>query len=117
MAIRAQNINPSILTWARETAGLSVDEAADRLGLSSSEKATGAEKLEAFETGEAKPTRNQLLKLASVYRRPLTTFYRNAPPRKADRGEDFRTLAGTVPPQDNALLDALLRDVRARQDL
>ena len=53
MAIRAQNINPSILTWARETAGLSVDEAADRLGLSSSEKATGAEKLEAFETGES----------------------------------------------------------------
>ncbi|MCY4208741.1 MAG: XRE family transcriptional regulator [Roseovarius sp.] len=117
VAIRAQNINPSILTWARETAGLSIDEAADRLGLSSSEKATGAEKLEAFEAGDTKPTRNQLLKLASVYRRPLTTFYRNTPPRKADRGEDFRTLAGTVPPQDNALLDALVRDVRVRQDL
>lgn len=117
MIARAQNINPAILTWARKTAGLSIDEAANRLGLSSSEKATGAEKLAAFEAGKTPPTRNQLLKLASVYRRPLTTFYRNAPPRKADRGEDFRTLSGTVPPQDDALLDALLRDVRARQDL
>ena len=117
MATRAQNINPSILAWARETAGFSVEEAADKLGLSSSEKASAAEKLEAFEEGENKPTRNQLLKLATLYRRPLTTFYKNEPPRIADRGEDFRTLPGPVPPKDNALLDALLRDVRARQDL
>lgn len=117
MATRAQNINPSILAWARETAGFSIEEAAEKLGLSSSEKATAAEKLEAFEEGETKPTRNQLLKLATLYRRPLTTFYKNEPPRIADRGEDFRTLPGLVSTKDNALLDALLRDVRARQDL
>jgi len=117
VATRAENINPSILAWARETAGFGIDEAAEKLGLSSSEKASSAEKLEAFEKGEIKPTRNQLLKLATLYRRPLTTFYKNTPPRIADRGEDFRTLPGPVSPRDNALLDALLRDVRARQDL
>jgi hypothetical protein len=31
-------INPSILKWARETAGLSVEEAAKKLGLSSRER-------------------------------------------------------------------------------
>ena len=82
--LRAQNINPSILTWARETAGLSADEAADRLGLSS-----GAEELEDFEAGKTKPTRDQLLKLASVYRRPLLTFYLKAPPAS----DNFRRIA------------------------
>ena len=114
---RAENINPSILAWARETAGLTIEEAADRLSLSTSEKSSAVEKLVAFEAGETKPTRNQLLKIASLYRRPLTTFYKNDPPEVADRGEDFRTLAGPVSRKENALLDALLRDVRARQDL
>ncbi len=117
MATRAQNINPSILTWARETAGLSVDEAAKKLGLSSSQKASAAEKLEAFEEGETRPTRKQLLGLAKMYHRPLAVFYLNEPPRKVDRGEDFRTLSEPVSSKENALLEALLRDVHARQDL
>jgi Zn-dependent peptidase ImmA (M78 family) len=85
--------------------------------LSTSEKSSAVEKLEAFEAGETRPTRNQLLRFASLYRRPLTTFYMNERPEIADRGEDFRTLSGPVSRQENALLDALLRDVRARQDL
>lgn len=117
MVARAQNINPSILTWARETAGLSVDEAAAKLGLSSSQKSSAAEKLEDFERGVKKPTRLQLLELAKRYHRPLTVFYLNEPPRKVDRGEDFRTLPEPVPPKEKALLDTLLRDVHARQGI
>lgn len=114
---RALNINPDILRWARETAGLSMEEAADRVGMSSSSRATAADKLEALERGQEKPTRNQLLKIASAYRRPLTAFYMASPPVAAERGEDFRTLALPVARQDAAILDALLRDVRARQDM
>lgn len=117
MATRAQNINPSILTWARETAGLSIGEAAKKLGLSSSQKASAAEKLEAFEEGDTKPTRKQLLELAKVYHRPLTVFYLNEPPRKANRVEAFRILPGPVSPREDALFDALLRDVYVRQSL
>lgn len=117
MAARAQNINPSILTWARETIGLSVDEAAKKLGLSSSQKSSAAEKLEAFEEGETKPTRKQLLGLARIYHRPLAVFYLNEPPRESDRGEDFRTFSDPVSSKENALLKALLRDVHVRQDL
>lgn len=114
---RAENINPSILEWARETAGLSLEEAAQRIGLTSSQSLTAKEKLEALERGKTRPTRNQLLKIASVYRRPLTTFYRMGPPPTGERGADFRTISGSVPRQDAALLDALLRDVHARQDM
>ena len=117
MAARAQNINPSILTWARETIGLSVEEAAKKLGLSSSQKSSATEKLEAFEKGETKPTRKQLSELARMYHRPLAVFYLNEPPREADMGEDFRAFSEPVSPREKALLEALLRDIHTRQDL
>jgi Zn-dependent peptidase ImmA (M78 family)/transcriptional regulator with XRE-family HTH domain len=114
---RAANINPDILVWARESAGLSVEDAAHRLGITSSETTSAAEKLEEFESGERFPTRNQLTKFSSVYRRPLITFYMKQPPQRGARGEDFRTLPFDVPPRENAKLDALLRDIRARQEM
>ncbi len=40
-----------------------------------------------------------------------------AAPAQASRGEDFRTLPFDVPPRESAKLDALLRDIRARQEM
>ena len=114
---RAHNINPEILAWARETARLSLEEAAALIGLTSSAKATAAEKLHAIEAGDQFPTRSQLLKIASVYRRPLITFYMRQPPAKGERGEDFRTLPAAVSGREDALLDSILRDIRARQEM
>jgi Zn-dependent peptidase ImmA (M78 family) len=114
---RAENINPRILAWARESAGLSLEDAAARLGLNASQAITAADKLRELENGEKFPTRNQLAKFASVYRRPLITFYLSEPPPKASRGEDFRTLRFDVPPRENAKVDTLLRDIRARQEM
>ena len=114
---RAENINAAILVWARETAGLTLSEAAERLGLSSSVHGMAKEKLQALESGAAKPTRNQLLRIANVYRRPLTAFYRSRPPVVVERGGDFRTMAGNVSRSEAALLDALLRDICVRQDM
>jgi Zn-dependent peptidase ImmA (M78 family)/transcriptional regulator with XRE-family HTH domain len=114
---RAYNINPAILAWARESAGFSLEEAADRLGLTTSDRQTAVEKLTELESGEKFPTRAQLTKIASVYRRPLLTFYMTEPPIRGERGDDFRTLPGLVSSRDNAALDALLRDIRARQEM
>jgi Zn-dependent peptidase ImmA (M78 family)/transcriptional regulator with XRE-family HTH domain len=114
---RADNINPGILTWARETAGLSLEDAAARIGIGASAALSAAEKLDQLERGAKFPTRIQLTRFASVYRRPLLTFYMQRPPPQVPRGEDFRTLPFEVPPHENALLDALLRDIRARQDM
>ena len=116
--MRANNINPAILTWARKTAGLELDEAAGRLAfIKPTEGESAAQRLQAFESGERAPTRNQLLQFASVYRRPLLTFYMKQPPVRGDRGGDFRQAAGRVSRRENSLLDALLRDIRARQEM
>jgi Zn-dependent peptidase ImmA (M78 family) len=109
-------INPGILSWARETAGLSLEEAADKLGLKSSGTASAAEKLDLAERGERPVSRSMLEKAVSLYRRPLVMFYLPKPPERAERGEDFRTVSGPHPRED-AILDALIRDVRTRQQL
>ena len=115
---RAENINPQILTWARETAGLSLEDAAARLGMKNSSDLSGAAKLSLMESGKRRPTRAQLLKYAALYRRPLITFYLKTPPTKGERGEDFRTASGNrTTTREDAMLDALLRDVRARQEM
>jgi len=114
---QTEDINPRILAWARETAGLTVEEAADKLALGSSERATAASKLSALEAGDRSPTSAQLLKAAALYKRPLITFYMPEPPQRGDRGEDFRTAPGEVSKRANGLLDALLRDVKARQQM
>ena len=108
-------IQPRILTWARETTGLSLDDAARALGLTDARGRTGGQRLEAMELGEDEPTRPVLLKMAKTYRRPLLVFYLAEPPKTGNRGQDFRTLPGHE--KFNPELDALLRDIKARQGL
>jgi Zn-dependent peptidase ImmA (M78 family) len=104
------NLKPAVLQWARETAGLAVEEAAKALELP-------PDRLRAFEAGDGAPTRPQLLKMTKRYRRSLLTFYLEQPPKIAERGEDFRTLPQDRSVAADALLDALLRDLRVRQSI
>ena len=103
------------MRWARETAGLSLGRAAVAIGLKDTRKGGAVERLAALEVGEASPTRALLAKMSEKYHRPLLTFYLDAPPAKGDRGEDFRSIPDRQTGSE-ALVDALLRDVRARQD-
>ncbi len=103
--------NPEILKWARETAGLSLAEAAIRLDISK------VEKLITYESGVEMPSRPVLLKMAKQYRRSLLTFYLDTPPLKGNRGEDFRTVTSDRTIAGDAQVDALIRDLRARQSL
>src|SRR3546814_6821871 len=68
-------IKPSILKWARESAGLSLEEAAPKVGINDARGQSGAERLLALETAEGDVSRPVLLKMAKVYRRPLVSFY------------------------------------------
>ena len=112
------DVNPEILIWARETAGLTLEDASNKLGFHDSGKRTAAERLDAYEAGHEAPSRSVLSKMAGQYHRPLLTFYLSAPPQKSVRGIDFRTLnAADTSPVEDARLDALLRDVQARQSL
>ncbi|MBZ0257491.1 ImmA/IrrE family metallo-endopeptidase [bacterium] len=110
------SINPNILIWARETAGLSYDQAAKGI-FSDSKNKSGIEKLKEIENGLSHPTRSQLIKLSKKYRRSLLVFYLDRPPLKGDRGEDFRTLPTDKKEEYAPTLDALIRDVRVRQNL
>lgn len=110
-------VNPVILRWARETAGLNVEEAAEKIGLNAARGVTGSERLTMLEAGKVEPSRPLLLKMAGLYRRPILTFYLANPPVAAARGEDFRTLPAGFAQRDAALVDTLLREVRARQDM
>jgi len=110
-------VNPDIIRWARETAGLTLEEAAAKLKLHQARGISAVDRLAALESGDPQPTRSLLTRMAKQYRRPLLTFYMTAPPRKGDRGQDFRTLPDDHSDADEALLDALIRDVKARQSM
>lgn len=110
-------VRKEILSWARETAGLSLEDAASKLQISDSKAASAKDKLLAYEEGEKVPSRPLLLRMAKLYRRPLLTFYLEKPPLTGDRGEDFRTLPDQFAAIENAYIDVLIREVKARQSL
>ena len=110
-------VNPAIMVWARETAGLSQAEAARKLGFQDSSRSSAVEKLVLIEIGQKEPSRSRLVKMAGQYRRPLLTFYLSKPPQKSNRGVDFRTLPQSEHSSEEALLDALIREIRARQSM
>ena len=111
------SVNPEILRWARETAGLSLEDAAAKLSLGGARGLAPEQRLAAYEIGEHEPSRPLLVRMAKQYRRPLLTFYLTKPPRLGERGEDYRTLPPEHSRVQDALLDALIRDLRARQEL
>jgi DNA-binding transcriptional regulator YiaG len=68
-------VEPSILIWARSTAGLSIEEAATSLQ-------TKPEKVQAWEDGEESPSMARLRKMATTYNRMLSDFYLPAVPEE-----------------------------------
>jgi len=81
-------LNPAVLKWARETAGYSLEEAADLMGKRQRPQVIGA-----WESGEDAPTYVQLERLAyKVYKRPIAVFFFPAPPEEPSPGSSFRTL-------------------------
>ncbi len=82
-------VKPELLSWARRSAGLDVDQAAKRIRVK-------PDRLASWERGESRPTVKQLRKLGRVYRRPLAIFYLPEPPLDFHPMHDFRRLPGEV---------------------
>ena len=61
-------IKPDLLVWARNSAGFTVFEAAQKLAISET-------KLAGWEAGDDTPSIPQLRKIAALYNRPLAVFY------------------------------------------
>lgn len=110
-------INPCVLSWARETAGLTLFDAAKKLRIRNAHGQEPAERLAALESGAHQPTRSMLTKMSKCYRRPLITFYMDKPPRPSNFGRDFRTLNGEISARQNALVRTLVRHAIAHQGI
>ena len=82
-------VTPTVIRWARESMGVSLEVAAQRAGVST-------DRVLAWETGEAEPTVAKLRALAKLYQRPLAVFFLPEPPRDFDALRDFRKLADQV---------------------
>lgn len=106
-------VNPEILRWAREQAGLDLVAAAHELGFTGK---NAIAHLEELEDGTRDPSRPQLINMAKKYRRPLLTFFLDAPPKLAERAQDFRKVVDPEVGQEN-ILEALVRENLARQAL
>jgi Zn-dependent peptidase ImmA (M78 family) len=76
---------PSVLVWARDSAGMSIEAAAHKVGVR-------PDQLSSWETGTARPSIPQLRKIAAAYRRPLASFYLPEPPKRFEVMHDFRRL-------------------------
>jgi Zn-dependent peptidase ImmA (M78 family) len=111
------NVNPQILIWARETAGFDPSTAAKKVGIADSQSASAEAKLAEYESGAKPPSRSLLHRMANAYQRPLITFYLAAPPSKVQSGEDYRKLPSDIDARKNAIVNAIVRDVKARQQI
>lgn len=109
-------VNPKILSWARETAGLHLEAAARKISLNAARGVSGADRLAALEAGDGTPSSALLRRMSQQYHRPLLTFYMSDRPTPAELGQDFRSLPDKGD-SANVLLATLLRDVKARQSL
>ncbi len=103
-------VEGSVLSWARESAGYSVSDIAGRLGKSDHE-------VEDWEKGRGYPPINQIRKLASFYKRPISDFYLSAPPKERPLPHDFRRSPGKISGRYSPALRVQLRLARERQDI
>lgn len=105
-------IKPELITWARETAGFSIPEAAQRLGIEE-------DRLTNWETassGEA-PSIPQLRKLAALFKRPLAVFYLPERPQGFTVMRDLRRLPDTGIRRYSSALQMEIRAANERRGL
>jgi Zn-dependent peptidase ImmA (M78 family)/DNA-binding XRE family transcriptional regulator len=78
-------VAPTVLVWAREQRGLSVDDAARLLQI---KPAT----LAVLEAGDKQPSLSQLRRMSDKYKRPLIVLLLDEPPKSFTPLKDFRRL-------------------------
>ena len=76
MASEQMPVNPALITWARERAGLTPEEATAKF-----------RKIAAWEAGDAGPTYPQLEDLAEAFKVPVAVFFFHTPERAIDHRE------------------------------
>ncbi len=99
--------NPVLLIWARQSAGLTQEAIAKKVGVK-------VDRILAWETGQERPSVAQLRNFAVATKRPLAVFYLAEAPRSFDALHDFR--AGTSPAGAPATSPDLTFEIRKAYD-
>ena len=97
-------VNGDVITWARERAGVSLEEAAQKFP-----------KIAAWEAGKASPSYPQLELMADEFRVPLAVFFFPERPNVPRIQETFRTLPDTEFARLPRRIQFLLRKAKAFQ--
>lgn len=102
-------INPDVLKWARQTAGMQLTEVAHKMK-------KNVDIILSWECGDSTPTYIQLEKLAyQVYKRPLALFFFPEPPQEETPQQSFRTLPKHEIEMMSSNMHYLLKQARAMQ--
>ena len=107
MAEYIQGINPTIIKWARERSGYTLQEVAKSLN-------RAVATISNWESGAAAPTYVQLEKLADKYKRPIAMFFFPEPPQEPDFVEQLALRSSEIEQLDPSIR-ILLRQAYARQ--
>ena len=113
-SVRVQLNNPSLLTWARESGGYSVEELADYLKRSPDD-------IRDWESGEQAPTYKQLVSIANKLKRPLAAFFLPVIPAETSFPTDHRLLpnrgTGEFAPKTRIAFREVLTQLRETREL
>lgn len=75
-------VNPSVITWARDRSGFSLNDASRYF-----------KKISSWEEGTARPTYPQLEQMAEKFKCPIAVFFFPTPPDLPDIEKSFRTIS------------------------
>ena len=99
-------VAPSLITWAREQAGFTLNEAISKSGLG---------KIQEWENGNLLPTYRQLETMAETFHIPVAVFFFPVPPKVPTIEKTFRTLPTHIMQEVPSKIHLLLRKARALQ--
>ncbi len=110
-------VNHAILEWARKQADFTIEQVVERAGIKDlkSRGLTAKDRLVIWESGQERPTLNELELIAKAYRRPLLTFFLSEPPLIETRLQDFRTIGDQPIAKSSPEFSALRRQVESLQ--
>ncbi|MDQ3203482.1 MAG: XRE family transcriptional regulator [Pseudomonadota bacterium] len=106
---QAALVNPSLLRWSRERAGLSTEQVAKKLPVK-------PDRVQEWEAGETKPTFLQAQKWASLAHIPFGFLFLQQPPVEQLPLPDLRTVGGIAPQRPSLGLLDTVRDAMRKQD-
>jgi Zn-dependent peptidase ImmA (M78 family) len=111
MAKRVEALaTPELLVWARKSAGFSVEQTARKAAIKPAQ-------LVSWESGEQRPTVNQLRKLSEIYKRPIAVFYLSVPPKDFAALRDYRSIFGTERGLESPRLKLEIRRAWSRREI